>query len=1230
MKNKLNNFFKKINNNKVFVIVIFVLLGVVFCKPVYAGLMDRVSIALGHLLVSISNWVVSISSNIFQALFPKILTVTGKLVSNVNIEAAWKVVRDLVNMCFIFFLLIASIAKLVGKENVLRAKNAYSQVIKILLAAFLINFSKLIFCAFIDLTQIFTIQFVNAFIDSLKGVSNFFNLGVGNEPAFPLGLVFFICSLCFFSFATIAVLFALIRAIALAIYVALSPLWFLSISFPIKLKNDIIEEKINKEIVNKFFTIALSGPILGFYLWFAMLFLNSDGGVMDEASNTNTSGTITSNDTDPEMQGVGNNSELQIEVVFKVIIASAVLIYTQIEAVKSAKAAGTVAGKGLMDGVVNKVSNIGMKPLNGIKGLGTGALNKAMNAAKNVKQGASNIAFSAKQGVTGAIAGTRLGIAASRARANNFAVKARAKGRADLVNNYRAELSGIDKQISEAKKSGDVVKVKELENKKAQLKLKHKNDVEEFNTANGGIGTAVTDALFGNIKGMTAGVGGAVGATKFLDNKIEKEIQKHEAMKASGTATEAELAGQNSKIIALKKERDARVAGKALANVGKYNRTINGISNNENIISKNNEEIDKNNKKYAENEAKLQENNNAILENRNKIKSRENSVMFDGNSIVRDIDKLMKANENNNGNIINNTALRDSLKAKGIDVSSYDKLKEERDNIKNENKQNNNLSKIIKAVEQINKNKTEVENLSDGDEKKGELLKENFALAKQLEKYGVKGVVKNGNINSSFDFDKLSGEIQGKLDRKEEVDKIKAEINRLELEYKKISTEQTTIERENSVMRSENKNAIKEKEKLNSSKIDLENTYSGLNETTTLDGKRKYKENYLKTAAGAIAGVAAATSVGNKIEKEKNEKHEALEKAKEKVLNSNKNSYGEVNYEKIDPFKFVNESGDIIRGKEAEFAAATKLLVEFNEKNKDSNNAKIQEIISNNNKKMHDVVAIANNNKDRELGNLISESGDVKKYNSVFEKAASMASVNGSVISFNKYSEDSKARAEDVDIAFDKIMSNIERRLADMGVTVSGDKASEKVITNIDQNAELNKNFQELIKVYKEGNKRHANMMAGSFEQTLKLASSNDKKDINNTDAKTAQKVQTYQNEAFLPSVIKHLEDINDTKTAEQLKNTDDPGVINIILKRIAKKDKNGQMGIRINKFLSNNKEYDPRKAWKGTFSNEEIEDYMQNDMYGLTPEEASEYVDTYRRDKKGADDKGDAANSGL
>ncbi len=150
----------------------------------------------------------------------------------------WNMVRDVANMFFVVILLVIAFGTILGLEQYEWRKS----LVKLILAAILVNFSNLIMQLIIDVAQVFMITFLNAVAGAAGGnLINMFNfnkilnLAVGTNPsgdelhlqllaAGVMALVFAAVAM-FTMFAYIVVL--VFRVVLLWVSIILSPLGFM-------------------------------------------------------------------------------------------------------------------------------------------------------------------------------------------------------------------------------------------------------------------------------------------------------------------------------------------------------------------------------------------------------------------------------------------------------------------------------------------------------------------------------------------------------------------------------------------------------------------------------------------------------------------------------------------------------------------------------------------------------------------------------------------------------------------------------------------------------------------------------------------------------------------------------------------------------------------------------------------------------------------------------------------
>lgn len=223
---------------------------------------------LGSLLLTIMEWV----SWIFQY--------NGFLTSQA-VTIGWPLVRDLVNMFFVVILLIIAFSTILK----ISAYQYKTTLLKLVLMALLVNFSKTILGFMIDFAQVIMLTFVNGFREAMLinlsnafGITNLINFReiktgekpiTGGEVVIAAGLA--VAILVIANFTMIAYLGVLVyRIITLWILVILSPIAFLSAAFPAL-------SKYSSEFWSKFWDMLVVGVSCAFFMWLALTILSLAG-----------------------------------------------------------------------------------------------------------------------------------------------------------------------------------------------------------------------------------------------------------------------------------------------------------------------------------------------------------------------------------------------------------------------------------------------------------------------------------------------------------------------------------------------------------------------------------------------------------------------------------------------------------------------------------------------------------------------------------------------------------------------------------------------------------------------------------------------------------------------------------------------------------------------------------------------------------------------------------------
>lgn len=199
------------------------------------------------------------------------------------VDTGWEIIRDIGNMFFIVVLIMIAFGSILRIQGY-----RYNQwLFRIVLMALLVNFSKTIAGFFIDVAQVVTLTFVNAFKDTaagnfaeLFGITKILGLrqfspkgedvagaGLATAGTFLLAILFLLVAL---AVSVVYVVIFLLRIIVLWFLVILSPMAYVLNTFK-------QGESYAKQWWNYFGQYLVVGPLLAFFLWLALTLTTSGG-----------------------------------------------------------------------------------------------------------------------------------------------------------------------------------------------------------------------------------------------------------------------------------------------------------------------------------------------------------------------------------------------------------------------------------------------------------------------------------------------------------------------------------------------------------------------------------------------------------------------------------------------------------------------------------------------------------------------------------------------------------------------------------------------------------------------------------------------------------------------------------------------------------------------------------------------------------------------------------------
>ncbi|MDD4607441.1 MAG: hypothetical protein PHS07_03920 [Patescibacteria group bacterium] len=274
------------------VILLFLCLGLFFIFPnlTQAKLVDSVIKVLGWIsypfLWLIGKLVVLIMGLVIQ------VAQYNDFINSPAVTKGWMIVRDICNMFFILLLLLIAFSTVLG----IKKYNYKNMLGRVVLAAIMINFSKLICGLFIDFAQVIMLTFVNAFkgaaagnLTQAIGLADMLSFNPANQQndlegislfgSLILAQIMLSITLCV---VVVMLLVLVFRIVMIWIFVVLSPMAFLMSAFP-SAKEGVGTIKWVTQWWSEFSKYVMVGPILAFFLWLSLTIMathsNTPGGM---------------------------------------------------------------------------------------------------------------------------------------------------------------------------------------------------------------------------------------------------------------------------------------------------------------------------------------------------------------------------------------------------------------------------------------------------------------------------------------------------------------------------------------------------------------------------------------------------------------------------------------------------------------------------------------------------------------------------------------------------------------------------------------------------------------------------------------------------------------------------------------------------------------------------------------------------------------------------------------
>ena len=215
---------------------------------------------IGYLMITI----IGISISLFQY---------NNFVNATVVTVGWNLVRDITNMAFVIMFLVMAFYTVLGKGQY----QASQFLVRLVIAAVAVNFSRTIAGLIIDASQVVMLTFVNGFqavaggnFVNAFGISKYMQVSSVVDEATSLGnhiLAAILVTITLFVILSMVIMLAA-RIIVLWVLIILSPFAFVLSVVPGKFSSKA------GEWWTYFINYNIAGPILAFFVWLTLYYMN--------------------------------------------------------------------------------------------------------------------------------------------------------------------------------------------------------------------------------------------------------------------------------------------------------------------------------------------------------------------------------------------------------------------------------------------------------------------------------------------------------------------------------------------------------------------------------------------------------------------------------------------------------------------------------------------------------------------------------------------------------------------------------------------------------------------------------------------------------------------------------------------------------------------------------------------------------------------------------------------
>ena len=466
---KIKGFISKTKNRKIYFLVgffvfasLFLLVDQVRAESIidfragFVGAITDILLGISGLFIRVTIWI----SQVFI-----VIASYNNFINSGAVTLGWVLVRDVVNMAFVIILLVIAFGTVLGLEQYEWKK----LLVKLVFAAVMVNFSRLICGIIIDAAQVVMMTFVNGFAATAGGnvinglnLNKIYNLSQSSDPARTLNgtdLLATGVAAVFFGAISMFVLGAylwviLARVVSLWVLIILSPIAFVSSVLP-------ATQKYASEWWKEFNNNVLAGPILAFFFWLSFAIVgggNSFQEVLPKDKDTRLA-------TESTFSGAGAGIAEAME--WGAMASFAIAIALLITGVKKTQELG-VTGAGALSSAMSMAKKVGMT-VSGVAAVGWGAKKIAQGGVWAAKGMAMNAPFVGGYAFMNRYEKTKAGI-------KRFTAKSlREGGVVGSIYNRSVKNERLNKQLKGENEAWDSV-LDDLSGTKANWNQKNQNE----------------------------------------------------------------------------------------------------------------------------------------------------------------------------------------------------------------------------------------------------------------------------------------------------------------------------------------------------------------------------------------------------------------------------------------------------------------------------------------------------------------------------------------------------------------------------------------------------------------------------------------------------------------------------------------------------------------------------------------------------------------------------------